>query len=59
MRSPKYHVYLTPEEYRKVLGALIFEKNKLLAAGRYTDCVDELIVKLSRLKIRKVKVIYT
>ncbi len=59
MRSPKYHVYLTPEEYRKVLEALIFEKNKLLAAGRYTDCVDELIVKLSRLKIRKVKVIYT
>lgn len=59
MRNPKYHVYLTPEEYRKVFEALIFEKNKLLDAGHYTDGVDELLIKLSRSKIKKVKVVYT
>ena len=59
MRNLKYHIYLTPEEYRKVFEALIFEKNKLLDAGRYTDGIDELLVKLSRSKIKKVKVVYT
>ena len=59
MRNPKYHVYLTPEERSKVIEALIFERDKLLAAGRYTDGVDELLVKLSHPKVRKVKVVYT
>lgn len=39
----KYHLYLSEEERQLVLHALIDFRNKLLAAGRYTDCVDELL----------------
>ena len=38
----KYHLYLSEEERQLVLHALIDFRNKLIAAGRYTDCVDEL-----------------
>ena len=42
----KYHLYLSEEERRLVLHALIDFRNKLIAAGRYTDCVDELLIKV-------------
>ena len=38
----KYHLYLSEEERQLVLHALIDFRNKLIAAGRYTDAVDEL-----------------
>ena len=40
--------YLIDEETRLVLKSLIRFKNKLLQQGRYTDCVDELILKVPR-----------
>ena len=59
MRNQKYHVFLTEDEYKKVMESLVFKKNLLLSTGHYTDGIDELLIKLSRPKIRKVKVIYT
>ncbi|MBQ9685276.1 MAG: hypothetical protein IJV41_01850 [Oscillospiraceae bacterium] len=47
MRKPKYYVALNIEETRLVLRSLIRMKNKLIAQGRYTDCVDELIAKIA------------
>ena len=47
MRNPKYHLYLTPDERRTVINSLICLKNDLISQGRYTDAVDELIVKLT------------
>ena len=47
MRKPKYYVALNAEETRLVLRSLIRMKNRLIAQGRYTDCVDELIAKLA------------
>ena len=44
MRSKKYHVYLTEEEKRLVIKALIDERNALLATGHYTDAIDDLLV---------------
>ena len=48
MRTHKYHVYLTTEEKRILIKALIDERNLLIANGKYTDAVDELIVKITK-----------
>lgn len=47
MKDKKCYLYLNDEETRLVLKSLIRFKNKLLQQGRYTDCVDELILKVS------------
>ena len=48
MRKPKYYLALNAEETRLVLQSLIRMKNRLIAQGRYTDCVDELIAKIAK-----------
>ncbi|MCI6708812.1 MAG: hypothetical protein MR568_18020 [Eisenbergiella massiliensis] len=47
MGKKKRYLYLDCEETRLVLQSLIRFKNKLQQQGRYTDCVDELILKVS------------
>ena len=39
MRKEKYHIYLSNEELKRVVVYLINLKNKLIAEGRYTDCL--------------------
>lgn len=46
MRVKKYYLYLTDAERRLVLKALIALRNKLIVQSRYTDIVDEVIIKL-------------
>ena len=53
MKEKKYHLYLDETEHRLIVLCLVVFRNKLIADGRYTDCVDELLVKLSH--VRKVK----
>lgn len=53
MKSPKYYLYLNDKEYRFILQSLVSLKNSLLREGKYTDAVDELIIKLSKAKKRK------
>ncbi len=55
MRTPKYYLYLTDEEYSLAMQALVSLKNKLICEGRYTDAVDELIIKFSKAKRKKVR----
>ena len=38
----KYYVELNQQEWRFVIESLNRFRNKLIAAGRYTDAVDEL-----------------
>lgn len=56
MRNPKYHLYLTYDERRTVINSLISLKNDLISQGRYTDAVDKLIVKLTKAKVKKIKI---
>ena len=56
MRNPKYHLYLTHNERLTVINSLICLKNDLISQGRYTDGVDELIVKLTKAKVKKIKI---
>lgn len=52
----KYHLYLTSEEHRAVINSLIELRNRLLFQGKYTDVVDELLIKFTRAKMKKIKV---
>lgn len=50
MREQKHIVELTGDEYRTMLHCLIAFRNQLISEGRYTDAVDELILKLDKCK---------
>ncbi|WP_370740283.1 hypothetical protein [Ruminococcus sp.] len=56
MRNPKYHLYLTPNERRTVINSLIDLRSDLITQGKYTDIIDELLIKLTKAKVKKVKV---
>ena len=58
MKDPKDHIYLTNEERSEVLKSLIDLKNEMIAQGRYTDVLDEIIVKLYKARKKNIKVIY-
>lgn len=46
MKEQKRVLTMSAYEYRLALYGLIHFRNQLLAQGRYTDAVDELILKL-------------
>ena len=56
MKNPKYHLYLTPNERRTVINSLIDLRNDLRTHGKYTDIIDELLIKLTKAKVKKIKV---
>ena len=58
MKEQKYHLYLSKDEYSEVLQSLIRLKNSLIAQGRYTDAVDDILCKVLSAKKRKVKIKY-
>lgn len=58
MKDPKYHMYLTNEERSEVLKSLIDLKNEMIVQGKYTDVLDEIIVKLYKARKKNIKVIY-
>ena len=47
MKAKKRYLYLTDAEWRVVLLALNRMRSRLVAQGRFTDAVDEIIMKLA------------
>ena len=47
MREQKYHLYISANEHSEIIKNLIRLKNKLQSEGRYTDAVDDLMIKFS------------
>ena len=56
MRNPKYHIYLTPDERCTVINSLIDLRNDLISRGKYTDIIDELLIKLTKARTKRIKV---
>ena len=48
MKGEKYHIYLSTKERNEIVASLIHLKNKLIEQGRYTDLVDEIMIKLQK-----------
>jgi len=56
MRDKKSHIYLDSHERSILLHSLVELKNQLLQQGRYTDCVDELIFKVTAASVKRIRV---
>ena len=57
MRNIKYHLALTDNEYSLIIKSLNDLRNELIAQGRYTDAVDDVLVKFIGAKKKKFKII--
>ena len=58
MRNIKYHLVLTDDEYSLIIKSLNDLRNDLIEQGRYTDAVDDVLVKFIGAKKKKFKIIY-
>ena len=58
MKEQKYHLYLTNQERSEIIESLITFKSLRMQQGKYTDAVDEVLVKVIRAKKKKLKVVY-
>lgn len=52
----KYYLALTGNEYNFIFNALNDLRNSLIAQGRYTDGVDDVILKFAGAKMKKFKI---
>ena len=57
MKNKNYFLYLTRSEKMQIIEALTIKKNDLLAQGKYTDAVDEILLKIVKCKTKKLKLI--
>lgn len=55
LRKEKRYLYLNDNETSVLLNSLVRLKNALIREGRYTDCVDELIIKVTKAPVKKFK----
>ena len=46
MLKKKHYLYLSETEYIILVKSLVQLKNKLIKQNRFTDCVDELLLKI-------------
>ena len=58
MRDKKYYIVLDDFERRVIVNCLDEMRNKIIADGKYTDAVDEVLLKIIGAKQKKFKVIY-
>lgn len=57
MVKQNYYLALTTEEWRLMIECLNKLRNRLISEGRYSDAVDEAIIKVTNVKIKKFKII--
>lgn len=58
MREKLNHLYVDNHERKILLHSLVELKNQLIQQGRYTDCVDELIFKVTTKRTKRIKIEY-
>lgn len=56
MRNSKYYIAIDEYERRIIMGSLNNLRNKLIVEGRYTDAVDDVLVKVVNAPIKKFEV---
>lgn len=58
MRESKYYIAMDEYERGIIINSLNNLRNKLIADGRYTDALDDILVKVAYAPIKKIKVKY-
>ena len=56
--SKKHYIVLDDYERGTIINCLNEKRNKLIEDGKYTDAVDEVLLKILNSKQKKFKVIY-
>lgn len=56
MRKQKYYLAIDDYERSVIINSLNNLRNKLISDGRYTDAVDELIIKFAHAPIKKFRI---
>ena len=56
MREKKYYLVLDGFERSLLLNNLNNYRNKLITNGKYTDLLDEVIIKLANAKLKRLKI---
>lgn len=54
MLKKRHYLYLDEIEYRVLISSLVQMKNRLIQEGRFTDCVDELIMKVLSAPVKRI-----
>lgn len=57
MRNQKYYIAIDDYERRIIINSWNHLRNKLIANGRYTGVVDEILLKIANVKKKKFKII--
>ena len=58
MMKQKYYLVLNDQEHRLIIESLNQLRNKLIADGKYTNAVDEVLLKIIGAKQKNFKVIF-
>ena len=58
MMKQKYYLVLNDQEHRLIIESLNQLRNKLIDDGKYTDAIDEVLLKIIGAKQKKFKVIF-
>ena len=58
MKEKKYYIALDGFERRVVVNCTNEMRNKLITDGKYTDALDEVLLKVIHSKQKKLKVVY-
>ena len=58
MMKQKYYLVLNDQEHRLIIESLNQLRNKLIADGKYTEAIDEVLLKIIGAKRKKFKVIF-
>ena len=54
MLKKRYFLYLDEIEHRVLIRSLVQMKNRLIYEGRFTECVDELILKVLSAPVKRI-----
>lgn len=54
MLKKKRYLYLDEIEHSILIKSLVQMKNRLIREGRFTDCVDELIIKVLSAPVKRI-----
>lgn len=53
MFQKKYYLFLSAKDQRVLVNSLVRMKNDLIQQGRFTDCVDDLILKVLAAPVKR------
>lgn len=56
MREQKYNVAVNEYEQRIIINSLNSLRNQLITEGKYTDAVDDVLIKVVNAPIKKFKI---